>query len=745
MSMSIIDEIFQHYQDYCFLLLFLCSVSTLIIFHATKTKNKAVDRKLKLPPSPPSLPFLGHLHHLFSSSGLYKSLHHLAGEYGPLVYLRLGSTTLVLASSPSMAAQIFKTQDTNFACRPKFSYADKILYGAYSFINAPYGDYWRFLKKLCVNELLGSHQVDHSRFIRSQELDKLLGRVMESAERSAVIDVSVELVKFTNNVLCRMAMSTVTDVFTRTDQAEELRGLLKQSFELAGKLYVGQMLGPFKSVVLWLYGQKVADLNRRFDQLLEKILKEHEHDEMNGADVVKENKDLMDILLEVHRDEKARVKITRSNIKAFFTDLIIAGTDSSAQTMQWVIAELINHPHVLRKVREEIKLVVGITRLVKESDIPKLPYLQAVVKETLRLHPAAPITTRLCRESCKVEDFDIPKNTPVAINLYTIMRDPNIWENPNDFIPERMLDLNTDSKGQSFNFIPFGAGRRGCPATLLAFAVMNTVIAATVQCFDWKIDSVKVNMQSGKGMSLGMAHPLRCVPVVLFNPFSSAESINNAARFKLQNRCNTTLWPGIQAGAGHPQIMNGGLQLQAGKSIDIEAPTGWSGRFWGRRNCSFDTQGRGSCLTGDCAGLLQCAGTGGVPPATLAEFTLDSPMDFYDISLVDGFNLPISITPLKGTGNHCRNISCISDLNNRCPRDLQVIKEGKVVACNSACQVFNEPQYCCTGDFGSPNTCNPSEYSKLFKAACPDAYSYAFDDSTSICTCKGADYLISFC
>lgn len=203
-------------------------------------------------------------------------------------------------------------------------------------------------------------------------------------------------------------------------------------------------------------------------------------------------------------------------------DLIIAGTDSSAQTMQWVIAELINHPLVLRKVREEIKLAVDDTRLVKESDIPSLPYLQAVVKETLRLHPAGPITTRLCRESCKVEDYDIPENTPVAINLYTIMRDPSIWDNPDEFIPERFLDFETNSKGQNFNFIPFGEGRRGCPGSLLATTVIYTVIAVTIQCFDWKADSFKINMQPGRGMSLAMAHPLKCQPVVLFNPFSSA-------------------------------------------------------------------------------------------------------------------------------------------------------------------------------------------------------------------------------
>lgn len=201
--------------------------------------------------------------------------------------------------------------------------------------------------------------------------------------------------------------------------------------------------------------------------------------------------------------------------------------------MQWTIAELINHPDVFKKVKEEIDSVVGKTRLVEESDIPSLPYLQAVVKEALRLYPPGPVTTRECRQNCKVGGFDIPEKTAVAINLYAIMRDPNSWDDPNDFKPERfmvstkegenMYHNQSETKGQSFNFVPFGAGRRGCPGTLLAFSLMNTAIAAMVQCFDWKVvggdgDGAKVDMQAGSGMSLGMAHPLICLPVVHFNP-----------------------------------------------------------------------------------------------------------------------------------------------------------------------------------------------------------------------------------
>ena len=197
--------------------------------------------------------------------------------------------------------------------------------------------------------------------------------------------------------------------------------------------------------------------------------------------------------------------------------------------MQWAIAELINRPDVFDKVRDEIKSVVG-SRLVEESDIPNLPYLQAVVKETLRLYPSVPVSTRECRETCKIKGFDIPEKTMVAINLYSIMRDPELWDDPTEFRPERFLSVSSnEKKGQNFNYVPFGSGRRRCPGSMLASGLLNISVAALVQCFDWKVcedgddGANKVNMEVGAGMSLGRAHPLRCLPIVHFTPFASSE------------------------------------------------------------------------------------------------------------------------------------------------------------------------------------------------------------------------------
>lgn len=217
----------------------------------------------------------------------------------------------------------------------------------------------------------------------------------------------------------------------------------------------------------------------------------------------------------------------------------------------------------------------------------------------------------------------------------------------------------------------------------------------------------------------------------------------SGATFTFVNRCDNTVWPGILANAGSPRLDSTGFELPKDTSRSFQAPTGWSGRFWARTGCSFDGSGSGSCLTGDCgSGQVECNGFGAAPPATLAEFTLGSGgQDFYDVSLVDGYNLPMIVEGSGGSGL-CTPTGCVSDLNQQCPPELRV---GDGDACKSACEAFGTPEYCCSGAYGSPATCKPSIYSEMFKAACPKSYSYAYDDATSTFTCTGADYTMTFC
>uniref|UniRef100_A0A0R0ITR8 Thaumatin-like protein n=1 Tax=Glycine max TaxID=3847 RepID=A0A0R0ITR8_SOYBN len=209
-----------------------------------------------------------------------------------------------------------------------------------------------------------------------------------------------------------------------------------------------------------------------------------------------------------------------------------------------------------------------------------------------------------------------------------------------------------------------------------------------------------------------------------------------SATFTVTNNCAFTIWPATLTGGGTSQLPSTGFELtsKASSTIDVTAP--WSGRFWARSQCSTDTHGKFTCATGDCGSV------------SLVEFTLASNkgQDFYVVSLVDGFNLPVLVTPQGGLRG-CNTTSSPSDVNKVYPPSFSVKgSDGSVIACKSACLALNQPEYCCTGPFASADKCPPTPYSIIFKNMCPQAYSYAYDDRTSTFTCSGgANYSITFC
>ncbi|XP_020592904.1 thaumatin-like protein 1b [Phalaenopsis equestris] len=251
-----------------------------------------------------------------------------------------------------------------------------------------------------------------------------------------------------------------------------------------------------------------------------------------------------------------------------------------------------------------------------------------------------------------------------------------------------------------------------------------------------------------------MASSSSASPIIhlLLALLSLLSPVSISTTFTITNNCGYTVWPGILSGAGTPPASTTGFSLSQGESRSLSMPSSWSGRLWGRTLCSTNpSTSQFSCATGDCnSGTLACSG-GATPPATLAEFTLagSGGLDFFDVSLVDGYNLPILIVPKSSAAGKCSATGCAVDLNGLCPSELRVSateEDGKSVACRSACEAFGKPEFCCSGEYGNPNTCKPSSYSEFFKNACPRAYSYAYDDASSTFTCEmGTDYEISFC
>ncbi|KAF6208553.1 hypothetical protein GE061_017011 [Apolygus lucorum] len=226
-------------------------------------------------------------------------------------------------------------------------------------------------------------------------------------------------------------------------------------------------------------------------------------------------------------------------------------------------------------------------------------------------------------------------------------------------------------------------------------------------------------------------------------------------RIRIRNNCPFTVWPGIMGNPGKGQPDGGGFALGSHQTRDINVARNWAGRIWPRTECERS----GHCKTGDCGNRIQCNGAGGVPPVSLAEITFAGAggLDYYDISLVDGYNIPIKMEPTDGFQRRggrydCKAAGCHADLNAICPKELAVRNGGRTIACMSACMKFNTDQYCCRGRFNTPATCKsshwPVNYPAIFKRACPDAYSYAYDDTTSTFTCKGApaaNYQVVFC
>lgn len=483
---------------------------------------------------------IGHLHLL--RPPVHRTFHELASRIGPLMHIRLGSTHCVVASTAEVASELIRGHEGSISERPLTAVARQFAYDSAGFAFAPYNAHWRFMKRLCMSELLGPRTVEQLRPVRRAGAVSLLRGVLAAAARGEEVDLTRDLIRLSNTSIIRMVASTVPG--SVTDEAQEL---VKAVAELVGAFNVDDYIAVCRGWDLQGLRSRAADVHRRFDALLEEILRHKEEarearrllrrlvsDDDDDDSKKKEeaaaaataevinNKDLLDILMDKAEDETAEVKLTRDNIKAFIIDVVTAGSDTSAAMVEWMLAELLNHPAALRKVVAELDAVVGGGRIAGEADLPRLPYLMAAYKETLRLHPAAPIAHRQSTDEMVVRGFTVPPQTAVFINVWAIGRDPAFWEEPLAFRPERFMPggaaAGLEPRGQHFQFMPFGSGRRGCPGMGLALQSVPAVLAALVQCFDWAAAD-KIDMSESDGLVCARMHPLVLRPTPRLSPF----------------------------------------------------------------------------------------------------------------------------------------------------------------------------------------------------------------------------------
>ncbi|KAI3412440.1 uncharacterized protein J3R85_017375 [Psidium guajava] len=471
-----------------------------------------------LPPGPRPWPLVGNLRHLGPMP--HRSMAALAKAYGPLLYLRLGLVDVVVAASGSVAAQFLRAHDANFLSRPPHSAGKYLGYNSQDMVSAPYGPRWRMMRKISSVHLFSSKALDDYRHVRQEEVG-MLARALARVG-SAPANLALLLNVCTANSLGRAILGkrVFGDGKGGGDpKADEFKSMVVEMLVLGGVFNISDFVPGLEWLDLQGVAAKMKSLHRRVDAFLTAIVEEHRARMGNSGN---KRNDLLSTLISLQDtdDEEGR-NLTDTEIKALLQNMFVAGTDTSSSTTEWAIAELIRQPGTLARVQEEIDSVVGRDRLVTELDLPRLTYLQAVVKETFRLHPSTPLAIpRIAAESCEIDGYHIPKGATLIVNVWAIARNPNDCADPSAFRPERFLPggekPDVDVRGNDFEVIPFGAGRRMCVGMSLGLRMVQLMTATLAHAFDWELaDGVspeKLNMDEALGLTLQRAAPLLVHP-----------------------------------------------------------------------------------------------------------------------------------------------------------------------------------------------------------------------------------------
>nr|QZX44674.1 (-)-limonene 3-hydroxylase 1 [Mentha longifolia] len=448
------------------------TISLLIIKQWRKPKPQE-----NLPPGPPKLPLIGHLHLLWGKLPQH-ALASVAKQYGPVAHVQLGEVFSVVLSSREATKEAMKLVDP--ACADRFdSIGTKIMwYDNDDIIFSPYSEHWRQMRKICVSELLSARNVRSFGFIRQDEVSRLLGHLRSSAAAGEAVDLTERIATLTCSIICRAAFGSVIR------DHEELVELVKDALSMASGFELADMFPSSKLLNLLCWNKsKLWRMRRRVDAILEAIVEEHKlkkSGEFGGEDII-------DVLFRMQKDSQIKVPITTNAIKAFIFDTFSAGTETSSTTTLWVMAELMRNPKVMAKAQAEVRAALKGKTNWDVDDVQELKYMKSVVKETMRMHPPIPLIPRSCREECEVNGYTIPNKARIMINVWSMGRNPLYWEKPETFWPERFDQVSRDFMGNDFEFIPFGAGRRICPGLNFGLANVEVPLAQLLYHFDWKL------------------------------------------------------------------------------------------------------------------------------------------------------------------------------------------------------------------------------------------------------------------
>ncbi|OEL23555.1 Isoflavone 2'-hydroxylase [Dichanthelium oligosanthes] len=480
-------------------------------------------RAQRLPPSPPAVPFLGHLH--LVKTPFHAALIRLAARHGPVFSLRMGSRRAVVVSSPECARECFTEHDVTFANRPLSPTARLAAFDGAMLGVASYGPYWRNLRRVAAVQLLSAHRVALMTPAISGEVRAMVRRMDHAAAAAPAGAARVQLKRRFFELSLSVLMETIartktsrTEANADTDMSPEANEFKQIVDELVPYLGTANRW-DYLPVLRWfdVFGvrNKILDTVSRRDAFLRRLIDAVRQRLDDGSEG--EDKSMIAVLLALQKSEPE--VYTDTTIMALCTltvsspfsmkNLFGAGTETTSSTTEWAMSLLLNHPEALKKAQAEIDAAVGTSRLVTADDVSRLAYLQCIINETLRLYPAAPLLLpHVSSADCKVGGYDVPSGTMLLVNVYAIHRDPAVWEDPAEFRPERF----EGGAAEGRLLMSFGMGRRKCPGEPLALRTVGLVLGTLIQCFDWdRVDGVEVDMAEGGGLTMPRAVPLEAM------------------------------------------------------------------------------------------------------------------------------------------------------------------------------------------------------------------------------------------
>ncbi|KAL4180382.1 hypothetical protein AMTRI_Chr13g124960 [Amborella trichopoda] len=511
----------QTSMDYLLLLQPILAIFFALFLHQIWLKiKKSKNTYAKEAPEPGrAIPVIGHLHLLSGSKLLHHKLAEMADVYGPAFTLRLGRRRTLVISNWELAKECFTTNDKNFANRPRDSAAKLLGYDLAMIGFAPYGPYWRETRRIATLQLLSNRRLESLKHVRSSEVDASIREIYElwkEKERRAVeVNIQQKLLDLTFSTVVRMVAGKR---FLRdgedNEEGKRFRELIEEQFYLAGTSVVSDAV----PILEWVDFQGTLKSMRRVakevGEIVEGWVSEHRRKRATGE--TEAAQDFIDVLLSLVEDGSYSSSIDPAIfIKANVVNLVAAATDTTAITMTWALSLLLNNRHALRRAQAELDLHVGKDRNVDESDVKNLTFLDAIVKETLRLYPAGPLLVpHEAIQDCHVGGFNVYAGTRLVVNAWKLQRDPRVWSDPERFDPDRFLTSHVDIDvwGKNYEFLPFGSGRRSCPGISFALHLSSLTLARFLHAFEWDTPFGEcVDMTEGFGLTLAKATPLRVV------------------------------------------------------------------------------------------------------------------------------------------------------------------------------------------------------------------------------------------